>query len=100
MAGRTDRIEARIEPERAERIRFASRLVDESMSAFMVRAAADRAERVIAEHQFTEVDSNYFERLIAALDEPARPLPALADAARRVAEQPSFVRRSPPTGPR
>ena len=100
VAGRTGRIEARIEPERAERIRFASRLVDESMSAFMVRAAADRAERVIAEHQFTEVDSNYFERLIAALDEPARLLPALADAARRVAEQPSFVRRSPPTGSR
>ena len=93
MAARTDRIEARIEPERAERIRFASRLVDESTSAFMVRAAADRAERVIAEHQFTEVDDDYFDRLLAALDEPARSLTPLADAARRVAEQPAFERR-------
>lgn len=93
MATRTDRIEARIEPERAERIRFASRLVDESMSAFMVRAAADRAEQVIAEHTFTGVDDDYFERLLAALDEPARRVPALADAASEVAEQPAFERR-------
>lgn len=93
MAVRTDRIEARIEPERAERIRFASRLVDESMSAFMVRAAADRAERVIAEHQFTLVDDDYFERLLAALDGPARPVAALVDSARRVEEQPAFERR-------
>lgn len=93
MATRTDRIEARIEPERAERIRFASRLVDESMSAFMVRAAAERAERVIAEHTFTAVDDDYFERLLAALDEPARGVPALAEAARSAAEQPAFQRR-------
>jgi len=92
MAARTDRIEARVEPERAERIRFASRLVDESTSTFMVRAAADRAERVIAEHQFTQVDDHYFDRLLAALDEPASPLPALTDATRRVAEQPAFER--------
>ena len=53
----------------------------------------DRAERVIAEHQFTEVDDDYFDRLLAALDEPARPFPALAHAARRVADQPAFERR-------
>lgn len=93
MAIRTDRVEARIEPERAERIRFASRLVDESMSAFMVSAATDRAERVIAEHSSTDVDDAYFERLLAALDEPGRGVPALADAARQVAERPAFERR-------
>ncbi len=92
MATRTDRIEARIEPERAERIRFASQLVDESMSAFMVLAAADRAERMIAEHNYTDVDDNYFQRLLAALDEPAGEVLALADAARRVAEQTAFER--------
>lgn len=93
MAARTDRIEARIEPERAERIRFASALVDESMSSFMVRAAVDRAERVIAEHTFTEVDEEYFVRLIAALDEPARAMPALAKVARQVTKKPAFERR-------
>ncbi len=93
MATRTDRIEARIEPERADRIRYASELVDESMSAFIVRAAADRAERVIAEHTFTKVDDEYFERLIAALDGPGVPVAALAKAVGRVAKKPAFERR-------
>ena len=63
------------------------------MSAFMVRAAADRAKQVIAEHAFTGVDDGYFERLLAALDEPASRVPALDDAAHQVAEQPAFERR-------
>lgn len=66
MASRKDRINALSEPE--------------------------RTKRVIAEHRFTEVDDDYFDRLLAALDEPARPLPALAHAARRAADQPAFDR--------
>ncbi len=92
MAGRTDRIEARIEPERAERIRFACELVNESVSSFMVQAAAERAEQVIAEHAFTVVDRDYFDRLIEALDQPPTPVTALTRAARRVAEAPAFDR--------
>ena len=93
MATRTERVEARIEPERADRIRFASQLVDESMSSFMVRAASDRAERVIADHAFTVVDGDYFTRLIVELDRPARSVPALAKAARRTTKQTAFERR-------
>jgi uncharacterized protein (DUF1778 family) len=92
MAARTDRIEARVEPDRAERIRFASTLLHQSTSSFVVDAATDRAERVIADHAYTAVPSDYFDKLLAALDEPARPVPALVRAVAEVAENPAFKR--------
>jgi uncharacterized protein (DUF1778 family) len=73
MTGRigvkNERIEARIEPERAERIRYAAELRDKSMSSFVVEAAAEHADRVIAEHQETIVPREFFDSLLAALDE-------------------------------
>lgn len=79
---RTDRIEARLEPERAERIRYAAELAHTSVSAFVVDAAAEKAERVIASHSETIVPGEFFDALLAALDEDAR-VPMLAKAARR-----------------
>jgi len=79
---RTERIEARIEPERAERIRYAAELVHTSMSAFVVDAAAERAERVIADHKETIVPSEFFDSLLDALDEGAA-VPSLRKAAGR-----------------
>lgn len=93
MGNRSERIEARIEPTRIQRIRFASRLVEESMSSFVVQAATERAERVIAEHAFTTVDDNYFDKLIASLDEPAKPIPSLQKAVRKNAKSRAFVQR-------
>lgn len=90
MTGRTDRIEARVEPERAQRIRVASAMVDESVSSFVMRAATEGAERVIAQHSVTLVDDDYFERLVAALDGPGRPVPALARAVENAATAPVF----------
>ena len=55
MTARTERIKARIDPESAERIRYASALEHTSLSGFMVAAAAEKAERVIAEHAYTLV---------------------------------------------
>lgn len=71
---RSDRIEARVEPERAERIRYAAELARTSVSSFVVDAAAEKAERVIAEHDETVVPSDFFDSLLGALDE-ARPAP-------------------------
>lgn len=85
---RTDRIEARVAPERAQRIRFAADLSDTSMSAFVVDAASERAERVIAEHRETVLPSDFFDDVLAALDEPA---PAVAPA---LAKASSTARRS------
>ena len=93
MGTKSERIEARIEPTRIERIRFASRLVEESMSSFVVQGAIERAERIIAERTFTTVDDEYFDKLVASLDEPAKPIAALQKAARKTAESPAFAQR-------
>lgn len=93
MGNRSGRIEARIEPTRVERIRFASQLVEESMSSFVVQAAIERAERVIEERTFTTVDDEYFDKLVASLDEPAKPIPSLQKAARKTAATPAFTQR-------
>jgi uncharacterized protein (DUF1778 family) len=90
MAARTDRIEARIEPDRADRIRLASELLHTSVSAFMVAAAAEKAEEVIAEHAYTLVPDDYFNELLAALDAPPVVVPSLAKAAAKVAATPAF----------
>lgn len=79
---RTDRIEARVEPERAGRIRYAADLANTSMSAFVVDAAAEKAEQIIAEHRETTVPSEFFDSLLAALDEDT-PVPPLRKAAAR-----------------
>jgi uncharacterized protein (DUF1778 family) len=92
MGTKTDRVEARIEPGRAGRIRYASRLLHTSMSAFMADAAAERAEQVIADRAYTLVPDDYFEDLLAALDEPPAPIETLVAAAERTREAPAFHR--------
>jgi len=92
MASRTERIEARIDPDSAERIRYASTLERTSVSGFMVAATAEKAERVIAEHAYTSIPSDYFDRLLESLDAPAEPMPELAAAARREQDRPRFRR--------
>ena len=80
---RTVRIELRAEPERVERIREAARLSDQSVSAFVLDAASERAERVFQAATTTTVPANYFNELHRALDEAPAPNPALQRAARR-----------------
>jgi uncharacterized protein (DUF1778 family) len=81
-AMRADRIEARVEPERAKRIRYAAKLAHTSTSAFVVDAAAERAEQVIAEQRETVVPAQFFDSLLKALDEGASE-PSLRRAATR-----------------
>jgi uncharacterized protein (DUF1778 family) len=87
---KTERIEARVEPATAERIRFAASLRHTSVSRFMVDAAAEKAEQVIAEASYTEVPSDYFERLLEALETPPQVVPALQRAAVNTALNPIF----------
>lgn len=86
MAERTDRIEARVEPERAERIRYAAALAHTSVSSFVVDAAFEKAEAIIAEERETVVPSDFFDSLLEALDEPPEVVPALKRAVDRAAE--------------
>ena len=81
MAVKTDRMEARVSPEERERIERAAAGAGLSASAFMVGAAVERAEEVIAEATTTTVPADYFDELLAALDEHAR-APRLARAAK------------------
>jgi uncharacterized protein (DUF1778 family) len=83
MATRTSRLELRADPERERRIRYAAELSHQSVSAFVLDAAAERAERIIATSTATIVPSEFFDELWQALDAPPQPNEALR---RRAAE--------------
>jgi uncharacterized protein (DUF1778 family) len=68
MAKATDRMELRVEPERAKLIRYAASLSHASVSAFVVDAASERAQRLIEDQRRTVVSSTYFDQVLAALD--------------------------------
>jgi uncharacterized protein (DUF1778 family) len=79
------RFEFRLRPEAKNRIEQAAELVHESTSDFARTAAEERANHVLQEHlAATVVPTAFFEELLQALDEPARPNAALKNAARRV----------------
>lgn len=80
---RTARIELRAEPESEQRIRLAAELSHQSTTSFVLEAASERANAVIAAAATTEVSSEFFNALHAALDQPAEPNEALTRVARR-----------------
>jgi uncharacterized protein (DUF1778 family) len=80
----TARLEVRVRPESKAKIALAADLVNLPVSDFVRSAAEDRAEEILREHESqTRVPAAFFEGLLAALDEPARPSPALRRASRR-----------------
>jgi uncharacterized protein (DUF1778 family) len=81
MATKIDRVEARVAHDQRERIEQAAKLTNTSLSSFMVTAAQEKAERVFAESRTTLVPPDFFDALVAALDEPGVPLPRLSKAA-------------------
>ena len=76
-ATRTSRIELRADPDREQRIRYAAELEYQSVSAFVLDAASDRAEQVIAAASATVVPTRFFDQLWEALEAPAEPSLAL-----------------------
>ena len=87
MAVRTDRLEARLTPAERREIEQAALLASESLSSFVVTAAVQRAEAIVAERTSTTVPAAYFDRLLGSLDEPDR-APGLTRAARLVRSHP------------
>jgi uncharacterized protein (DUF1778 family) len=87
VAEKTHRVEARVSPDQRERIERAVSAVGQSPSEFVVDAAVQRADEVIAAATSTVVSSDYFDELLAALDQPesATRLAAAAERARRSA---------------
>jgi uncharacterized protein (DUF1778 family) len=80
---KTARIELRAEPVVEERLRAAAGLTRQSLSSFVLDAAAERADRVIAEAATTVVPTDFFDALYASLAEPPEPNEALARTTRR-----------------
>lgn len=83
MALKTERIEARLSTAERALIERAASTSGLSVSAFLVGAAVDRADEIVGSMMTTMVPADYFDDLLAALDE-ADPAPRLADAAGRV----------------
>jgi uncharacterized protein (DUF1778 family) len=60
------------------------------VSAFVVDAAVERAEEIVGAQMSTTVPAEYFDRLVAALDDPDR-APTLTKAARRASRRPRIT---------
>ena len=92
MAVKSTRLEARISPEQRASLERAATLEGTSVSAFVVNAAVERAEELVAEQTTTTVPADYFDRLLNALDRADR-APALTKAARHAARRPRIAGR-------
>jgi uncharacterized protein (DUF1778 family) len=82
MAAKSERLEARVSPEERARLEWAARVAGTSVSTFVIDAAVERADDLIAGEMTTAVPAAYFDQLIAALDEPDD-APTLTRAASR-----------------
>lgn len=80
---KTARIELRAEPEREQRIRYAASLAHQSVTSFVLNAASERAEEIIAASSITIVPADFFDQLNSALAGPPEPNATLAKVARR-----------------
>jgi uncharacterized protein (DUF1778 family) len=97
MANRTARIELRADPQRERRIRYAAELSHKTVTAFVLDAAAEQAERIIGETSVTIVPADFFDQLWGALDcapagsrrrpRPSASLKRAAKRARRVTQR-------------
>jgi len=75
------RFEARVDDQTSELIASAAQATGESVSAFVVEAARDRAERVLARTDITMIPVYQFEIMMEALVGPAHVIPELAEVA-------------------
>lgn len=89
-SARTHRIELRAQPARARRIRQAAPLKGQTISSFMLDAAGESAEAVLASSTTTSVPVRFFDELFSALEQPPKANGALARRAattRRVTQR-------------
>jgi uncharacterized protein (DUF1778 family) len=75
------RLNFRIPVETERRLRAAAEAAHETLTEFVLGPAQARAEEMLSAK--TVVPADYFDRLLAALDEPPEPMPVLAEASRR-----------------
>jgi uncharacterized protein (DUF1778 family) len=88
MATTAGRLNFRITAEAEARLRAAAEASQQTLTEFVLGAAEERADEVLASR--TVVPADYFDQLLAALDAPPEPMPVLSRAAKR---QRRFVQR-------
>jgi uncharacterized protein (DUF1778 family) len=74
-------INMRTDPERKRRLQAAADLSHESLTAFVLSAADERAARVIADARTTALPADFFDHFFDSL--APEPTPDLVDAAAR-----------------
>ncbi len=87
---RAARIELRADPDSAKRIRLAASASRKSVSAFVLDAANEAAEQVIADQTTVALPPEVFDSFYEWLDTPTENVPALARLAhgkRRVTQR-------------
>lgn len=89
MTVKEARLDFRLDPEIKARIERAAKLSHESISGFVVQAAAGAADQVLARADVTVMPADQFDELLSALD-VADEAPALARLAKR---EPRYVRK-------
>ena len=73
------RIEVRVTPEQDALIRQAADIEDTTVTGFVLDTATSRARRVIREHEDLVLSNEAFDRFMAELDKPAKPVPELVE---------------------
>jgi uncharacterized protein (DUF1778 family) len=76
---RRHRLEVRVTPEQDALIRQAAGLKDTTVTAFVLDTVTSRAKRVVKQRQDLVLSNGAFDRFIAELDKPAKPVPELVD---------------------
>lgn len=80
----SERLEFRIQAAKKAKIARAAALLHLHVGDFARSAAEEKADAVIREHEATTtVPAEFFDQMLAALDTPAAPAPALVEAMRR-----------------
>jgi uncharacterized protein (DUF1778 family) len=82
----TERLNFRVRPDDAERMRYAAEVEKVSLTDFVVDAARTRAEEVLS--RVTVVPPDFFDQLMAALDQPPQPNAAMRKIARAARNNP------------
>jgi len=76
---RRHRLEVRVTPEQDALIRQAADLEDSTVTAFVLDTVTSKARRVVRQHQDLLLSNEAFDRFIAELDKPAKPVPELVE---------------------
>lgn len=76
---RRHRLEVRVTPDQDALIRQAADLEETTVTAFVLDTVTSKAKRVLKQHQDLVLSNDAFDRFIAELDKPARPVPELVE---------------------